>query len=1272
LSSVRNSLGGTTSVTYTPSSAWTNIYLPVILQTVGSLTTNDGRSTLTSVSTTNYQYLNGFWRTAPERRFWGFRTVTTLLECAAGETAPCPTITTNYWQSAAHVAAKIDGVEERNGAGTLLRVRDEGYAVNDSTVPYTSFNNATRITVHDGGTSKSSQVDRVFDTLYGNLIQVRQWGDIAVSGDEVTTATDFYPNTGPYITSLPGRTRVFAGVGTGGARLAETQICYDGATPSADVCITPPPVGEARKTRFWLDLPTSRYIESNAQYDSFGNVIVALDPLARRTEYEYFTTNPTFLKKVRDPAFFPPASDANHEIEFTWNTACASPETTIDVNNQTTSSTYDELCRPKRTSQAGGGFVENFYQNIGTPLDQWIEIQTPGVGTDVVFTRTVFDGFGRTWRNIAEGTSTAAIYADKSFDKRGNTARQSAPYYNGVDTAQWTDFKYDSLNRRIERKHPDNEIVAGSYGLSTVGGAFAKATVTDELDRPVTVHTDAYGRTVREDRLLNSASVSTRYQYDLLGRLTGLTDNAGNQWAYTYDSLGRRLTASDPDLGLAPANDWTYQYDDAGQLVEQTDALGQRTRLSYDNLGRVTKKEARYLHASLPTETTDYIYDQVRTSFFNVGHVTTAVNAAETMQYNYDEASRLRQEIHIVDGVTYTTTTTYDAGGRVISRQYPDGDSVGSLATPFGYDGAGRLTSIPGILDSVTYTARDQQAVVTRANGTTTTYGYSAQRGWLTCINTVRGSTNIQKLVYARDANGRISKVTSGQAGESWSYGYDDLDRLLSAANGTTTPGAQPCDVGAGPLSTSQTFTYDSVGNMLSNDLIGQYSWTYSYPTGGANVVRPHAVTAAGGQSYGYDANGNMTKINGVDTYEYDGENRLVRALGVDYVYGADGNRLKKDDGGVITLYLGADVEKTGSQYTKYLPGDALRQDAITYWLHRDHLNSVRLLTTAGPNPSVAESGQYRPYGERLGFAGPVGQSRGYIGERHDDETGLMYLNARYYDPILARFIQPDPSDPTKLGVGINRYAYALNDPSNLMDPSGLSIPLSTSDLSTVTVTSDSVPYGVPYTGNDGLGAPILYDGSQVGSGNDGGVQVACIDACVVEIIVVVAVVAVVASAIYAQTGSKSSSRPTNDAPSAPNLSQSVSQSNSGNRVNAASQATTQTKEVRVIWISKEDYPEVAEHILEAKAAGQPEILTYDPAGTYARRAAATAAFPGNNILQPDEYPPATFLEGGAGASVKWVDADQNQRAGASMGGQLGAYKAVPGDLFIIEILGVD
>jgi RHS repeat-associated protein len=201
--------------------------------------------------------------------------------------------------------------------------------------------------------------------------------------------------------------------------------------------------------------------------------------------------------------------------------------------------------------------------------------------------------------------------------------------------------------------------------------------------------------------------------------------------------------------------------------------------------------------------------------------------------------------------------------------------------------------------------------------------------------------------------------------------------------------------------------------------------------------------------SYGYDVAVNMIS-NPTDTLVYDGENRLEEVTDVagfvtaphkarNRIECPDGERLKKIAGASTTLFLGGEAEIAGGVMTKYLPGDAKRVGsgggAATYWLHRDHLDSVRVTTDA--SAAVAMRANYRPYGEQLLTVSTLPDSKAYIGERQDVETGLIYLHARYYDPVLGRFIQADTLDPDIAGVDINRYAYALNDPINKSDPNG-------------------------------------------------------------------------------------------------------------------------------------------------------------------------------------------------------------------------------------------
>ncbi len=112
--------------------------------------------------------------------------------------------------------------------------------------------------------------------------------------------------------------------------------------------------------------------------------------------------------------------------------------------------------------------------------------------------------------------------------------------------------------------------------------------------------------------------------------------------------------------------------------------------------------------------------------------------------------------------------------------------------------------------------------------------------------------------------------------------------------------------------------------------------------------------------------------------------------------------------------------------------------ESVSY-LHRDHLASVRLITNAAGQPEQATT--YTPFGDPdtsiLVDNDTTPEERSFIGERFDTSTGLLYLNARYYDPALGRFMQPDWWDPRKRGVGTNRYAYAGNDPINFSDRNG-------------------------------------------------------------------------------------------------------------------------------------------------------------------------------------------------------------------------------------------
>jgi len=157
----------------------------------------------------------------------------------------------------------------------------------------------------------------------------------------------------------------------------------------------------------------------------------------------------------------------------------------------------------------------------------------------------------------------------------------------------------------------------------------------------------------------------------------------------------------------------------------------------------------------------------------------------------------------------------------------------------------------------------------------------------------------------------------------------------------------------------------------------------------------------------------------------------------------------------VVTVVAGRHIDAGAEIYTRYPHPDVKVTGTTKFFLHRDHLASVRMVTNA--SGAIAEQTNYATCGERLNTGFQTQKS--YIGERFDPETGLLYLNARYMDPVLGRFISPDDWDPTKDGVGTNRYAYALNDPVNKSDQSG-HLTLSAGFSGEFTVLGGSFGYG--------------------------------------------------------------------------------------------------------------------------------------------------------------------------------------------------------------------
>jgi RHS repeat-associated protein len=207
---------------------------------------------------------------------------------------------------------------------------------------------------------------------------------------------------------------------------------------------------------------------------------------------------------------------------------------------------------------------------------------------------------------------------------------------------------------------------------------------------------------------------------------------------------------------------------------------------------------------------------------------------------------------------------------------------------------------------------------------------------------------------------------------------------------------------------------------------------------------------ASGNETFTYDANGNMISDSSFN-YIYNDANQLAKITSksdgktiAEYYYDSGGKRVKKIENGKTVYYINDYVEsKTGDgadKTTSYYFANNERvarkdPDGVKYYYHGDQLGSTNIVTNDAKK--LSEKIEYYPYGsikERIGKA----SSYLYAGQELDVESGLYYYGARYYNPVFARFIQPDDIIPNQFNPqSLNRYAYCIDNPVKYTDPSG-------------------------------------------------------------------------------------------------------------------------------------------------------------------------------------------------------------------------------------------
>jgi RHS repeat-associated protein len=293
-------------------------------------------------------------------------------------------------------------------------------------------------------------------------------------------------------------------------------------------------------------------------------------------------------------------------------------------------------------------------------------------------------------------------------------------------------------------------------------------------------------------------------------------------------------------------------------------------------------------------------------------------------------------------------------------------------------------------------------------------------------LKVMSGSSTISNLRYQYDANANITSITDAvTSSANRSMGYDGLDRLTSASG----------------LWGSGSYTYDVLGNLKTKTEGGQ-AMTYNYNT---SLNRLTGITGANPRSFTYDAYGNVTN-NGLQGFTYNLAGQMVSSTlpSISYQYDGNDRRVIRTEGGQATYSVYSQAgqllhKKVGGVSTDYIYAGSMlvaeKQGSTTNYIHSDLLGSP----IDGVSGSTSYTENYRPWGDKIDNPIQLAGDVGYTGHQSDVATGLIYMQARYYDAVIGRFMSNDPIGFTHTNpMTFNRFSYANNNPLKFSDPSGM------------------------------------------------------------------------------------------------------------------------------------------------------------------------------------------------------------------------------------------
>jgi RHS repeat-associated protein len=737
---------------------------------------------------------------------------------------------------------------------------------------------------------------------------------------------------------------------------------------------------------------------STTIYDAVSNVTVSIDPLGNRMTMAYDVLNRRTT--TTDPMGF---------VSTIAYDAASNVTSTTKPRGYTTTFAYDALNRRTQTTNALVGLATTVYDLVGNVIAQ----------VDQRGDRTTF-GYDPASRQTSQ-TDPLNHTVTAVYDLAGNVIKT-------IDALGFTTtMNYDADNRRTSVVEPSSGIVTTAYDRD--------GNVTNAIDQLGNTTTYAFDPLNRQTLTIDAKGGITTTVFDAVSNTVNVIDSVGNKTTFVFDALNRETQMIDP-LG----NSATFAFDKASRMTSTTDRDGRRRDFSFDKDNRETgqtwvvsgsttnvltftyDKNSNLLTGADYHGTYTMGYDaldrmtavqepfgQILTSIFDaVGNRTVLQDSlGGTTTSIYDAANRLTTREFGGSGQTplrinmsYTvrnqlatetrysdlagtqtvgySTFTYDAESRLINLDHQNGSGTNLTNYTYGYDLADRVTTetlnagtpITYSYDKTNQLINDSQTAYTYdLNGNRTMTGYQTGNN--------NELTNDGTWTYAYDKEGNQISKTKTATGEVWTFGYDNLNHMISAIDKNS----------SGTTLTYATYVYDVFGNRIEKDV---------WQSGGSTTTR-----------FAWD--------NPVDPSGLGGGGNIWADL--------------NSSNALVTRYvLGDAMDQLIAR---------ISSGGMAAWYLTDRLGSMRNITDN--SGSLIDTITYDGFGNiNTESQSSNGGRFKWTSREADTETGLQFNRARYYDPRTGRWTSQDPM--TFAAGDANLYRYVYNDPSNENDPLGLAV----------------------------------------------------------------------------------------------------------------------------------------------------------------------------------------------------------------------------------------